>query len=361
MPEAMIWLSNQGRLRGGPLPAAQIDALRAGQARARATLRRAASLAVATAPDGASLAVRVTNLTGHKLPSGYPEGRRIWINARFFDAAGTLIAETGRYDPATADLARDTRIYEVHPGISRDWASTLLAVGYDPLMPLTFATDGAALHTLGDLAYGAVGDFLETFHFVLNNRVHEDRRIPPYGMTPEAAEERNVRPVPEDAYPLLPDGTYRYWDEVTVPIVPGAARAEVRLYYQSTSKEYASFLRHANVTNLTGEDFYQAWLNTGMSPPEEIAVAPWTAPPCTGPPAPIEDLVVSASGTLTLAWTPAFGATAYRVYRYRTPDRSDPPAILTVGAAGAADDVLEDGFDYFYDVRGINACGEAPR
>jgi hypothetical protein len=359
MPEAMIWLSGQGRLRGGALPAAQIDALRAGQTRARAMLRRAAAVTAATAPDGASILIRVVNLTGHKLPSGYPEGRRIWVNVRFFDAQDALVAETGRYDPATADLSRDTRIYEVHPGISRDWAETLLAVGYDPLMPLTFLADGTPHETLGDLAYGAVGDFLETFHFVLNNRIAGDRRIPPYGMRPDVARDRNVLPVPEDAYPLLADGTYRYWDEIAVPVAAGAARAEIRLYYQSVSKEYATFLRHANVTNASGRDFHDAWLNTGMSPPEEIALAAWTAPPCTAPPAAIGDLMVSASTTVDLAWSPVAGASAYRVYRYRTPDRSDTPVVLTIGSPPVADDVLGDGVDYFYDVRGVNACGES--
>ncbi len=62
-----------------------------------------------------------------------------------------------------------------------------------------------------------LGEFLETFHFVLNNRVLEDGRIPPFGLDPAEARQRNILSVPEDAFPLLPDGTYRYWDEFTVP------------------------------------------------------------------------------------------------------------------------------------------------
>ena len=52
---------------------------------------------LATAERGSSLTVtgntvRVTNLTGHKLISGYPEGRRMWLNVQWFDAAGQLMA-----------------------------------------------------------------------------------------------------------------------------------------------------------------------------------------------------------------------------------------------------------------------------
>ena len=39
------------------------------------------------------LDVRVTNWSGHKLPTGYPEGRRMWVQVRFLDDDETLIEE----------------------------------------------------------------------------------------------------------------------------------------------------------------------------------------------------------------------------------------------------------------------------
>ena len=39
------------------------------------------------------------------------------------------------------------------------------------------------------------------------------------------------------------------------------------VYYQTTSKEYIEFLRDANVTNTTGIDAYNAWVNSGKSAP----------------------------------------------------------------------------------------------
>ncbi|UCE46654.1 MAG: hypothetical protein JSW47_13655 [Phycisphaerales bacterium] len=54
-------------------------ALELGKQRAMELLKTAAKLTFTVAePDKAVL--RVTNLTGHKLPSGYPEGRRMWVN-----------------------------------------------------------------------------------------------------------------------------------------------------------------------------------------------------------------------------------------------------------------------------------------
>ena len=48
-------------------------------------LTNAATLAVGDA--GGQLKVTVTNECGHKLPTGYPEGRRIWLNVKFYDEA----------------------------------------------------------------------------------------------------------------------------------------------------------------------------------------------------------------------------------------------------------------------------------
>jgi hypothetical protein len=67
--------------------------------------------------DG-KLVVRVINRSGHKLPTGYGEGRRMWLNILYLDAAGQTIAERGHYDAETAQLTMDdTRVYEMHQGL----------------------------------------------------------------------------------------------------------------------------------------------------------------------------------------------------------------------------------------------------
>jgi hypothetical protein len=66
-------------------------AIQAGIGRARYMLQNAADLDVEV--EDLKLKVTVTNNTGHKLPTGYPEGRRIWINIRFYDSKMSLISE----------------------------------------------------------------------------------------------------------------------------------------------------------------------------------------------------------------------------------------------------------------------------
>src|SRR5262249_47887257 len=55
--------------------------------------------APASIDEGRALTVnvKVTNLTGHKLPTGYPEGRRMWINVQVRDGNGAPVWESGAY------------------------------------------------------------------------------------------------------------------------------------------------------------------------------------------------------------------------------------------------------------------------
>jgi hypothetical protein len=124
------------------LGADEAAALSNGVIRAEYMLRHAARMN-AEVVDG-ELKVQVINDTGHKLPTGYPEGRRIWINVRFYDESDTLLEELGGYDPATGVLTNDTKVYEIHPGIGTNLAS---ALSMDP---------GPSLH------------------FALNNQIYED-------------------------------------------------------------------------------------------------------------------------------------------------------------------------------------------
>ncbi len=67
-----------------------------------------------------AVVVRLTNETGHKLPSGYPEGRRTWVNVKAFDSNGSLVYESGAYDPNTGILTEDedAKIYLIKPGFT---------------------------------------------------------------------------------------------------------------------------------------------------------------------------------------------------------------------------------------------------
>lgn len=294
VPDAVKYMDTRGTLRlGGGLTQLQRDALDAGKIRAQDMLRSAASLSASQ--QGSALVVRVTNLTAHKLITGYPEGRRMWLNVKWFDAANALVREDGAYGnigrtvqdnagvshqvQSLLDL-HGTVVYEAKPGLDQQWASQLLGLGYSPGLILEYdrLTD-AAVHTLGQLATSPAGTQFHTFHFVLNNVVTEDNRIPPYGFKYDEARTRNALPVPATQYGNPgAGGTYNYWDERSFAIPAGATRAEVRLFYQQTSWEYVQFLWKANDRQNTflaneGVNLLDAWLNTGQAAPLQLTLA----------------------------------------------------------------------------------------
>jgi len=250
----------------------------------------------------------VTNLTGHKMISGYPEGRRVWINVRWLDSGGVLLpgTEVGAYGPigrSVTDLNQvehpvlslldldDTVVYQATPGMDQGWAAQLSALGYPDGMVLTYdrLTD-AVDHTVGELKLEEPDTRYHTFHFALNNVVVHDNRIPPFRMRYDDARTRNTLPIPKDQYgDPGTGGVYDHWDENDFDVPPGAATAEVRLYYQQTSWEYIQFLWLENDTlgpflGQEGINMLDAWANTGMCQPFEmafrsIAVAAVTAVP----------------------------------------------------------------------------------
>jgi uncharacterized repeat protein (TIGR01451 family) len=172
-------------------------------------LRKAATLSVNLLEQGGSKLARVTviNESGHKLPTGYPEGRRMWLNLRAYDSNGTLVREFGAYNPSTGEVANDTKIYEVLQGITPEFAA-LLGV-----------------------------DAGHSFHFLLNNTVLKDNRIPPRGFTNANFDQDGLRPVGAS----YADG--QYWDTTDFNVPPQTVRVVVTLYYQTASTAYLDFLR----------------------------------------------------------------------------------------------------------------------
>jgi len=205
--------------------------------------------ALSTFERGGELLVRIRNRSGHKLPTGYGEGRRMWINVQFYGGA-TIIAERGHYDSATADLTTtDTTVYEVVQGLD------------------------AAQAAASGVPAG------ESFHFVLNNAVLKDNRIPPRGYVESNFESVQAEPV---AYTYMDQ---HHWDDVTFAIPAGATSATVNLYHQTTSKEYIEFLRDENTTNNAGIDAYNLWDMFGKSAPVlmQTADVDLSLPDCVEP------------------------------------------------------------------------------
>lgn len=290
MLDVMPWMESAGTLPFGGGFALKQAAMSAGKQRARAMLDSAASLAVV---DGQ---VEITNLTGHKLISGYPEGRRMWLRLTYRDAGGTILRVDGEYGDLQvsldvngdglvdqADVVRtlldlsgaNTRIYEAQPGISREWARLLTGadggtVLVAPSTPVAFdRVTGAVTATLADVAAQASGTAKKTFHFVLNDTILSDNRIPPWRMSREIARQRNALPVPPELYGNPgPTGVYEHFDRVPLAPPIGATQVSIDLLYQTTSWEYVQFLKLANdgrnpaLADL-GRDLLAAWFTAG--------------------------------------------------------------------------------------------------
>jgi len=305
VPNAIQWLDSQSpsllRLGAGLNPI-QTQAMNRGVLRARASLQRAGALDI----TGNSL--RVTNLTGHKLITGYPEGRRMWLRTRWRNEQNQLLREDGGYGsftstvngtPYTVSSITDpnAKIWQMKLAITQDWALQLLLLGTPAATPLSFdRVTGAVNMTLLQLASMAPGTSHETFHFVLNNKVTTDNRIPPYGFRRADATARNALPVPVAQYgnPAA-NGIYQHYD--TVPLSPpvGATRADVDLLYQTSSWEYIQFLNLANPGSspflaTAGQELFDAYRNTGGSAPEVMTTARWCKLPGTN-----EDLVLETA------------------------------------------------------------------
>jgi hypothetical protein len=222
-------------------------------------------------PDqGLAVAVQVTNLAGHKLPTGYPEGRRMWLDVTVRDGDGQLVWESGAYDAATGVLSEDPQIkvYRTERGV--------------------WDRNGTGVCDLADLGGTPV------FHFVLNDCIALDNRIPPLGFT--GGSDPETRPVGY-SYPETSGGSGVLVNhDVTsyqVPLPPGTPSpltVEATLRYQTASKEYVDFLRDeavaegfpddciprsgAGAPSLSrGEILHDLWSTHDRSPPVAMGSA----------------------------------------------------------------------------------------
>jgi len=198
------------------------DRVEAAKARSIQMLRDASDLELELV--GGELRTRVINQTGHKLPTGYPEGRRLWLNVKFFDEKDQLVGEHGAYDYSEAQLLDvNTKIYET-------------------------------LHGFDETVANAVGlPAGKNFHLALANKRFFDNRIPPRGFTNANYEAINAAPV---GYAYA-DG--QYWDDTLYTIPPGATQAVVSLLHEVSTRDYMEFLRDENTTNDAGQKAFELW------------------------------------------------------------------------------------------------------
>ncbi len=208
-------------------------------------------------PDGvdlgeglADLTVTVTNETGHKLPTGYSEGRVMWLEV-IASYGDEVLWSSGAWDAEARTLQDDPqlRTYEAR----------------------------AQQHDSG-----------AQFHLLLNDEWVVDTRIPPLGLIADP----ETDPV-TDRYEPLDDGTWPNFDAHTygfagrpdlADVDEGDVSVRVRLLYLVNTDEYIEVLAEDNETNTAGDDVALLFETAGGAPPLVLAEQEITVPIVSAPP-----------------------------------------------------------------------------
>jgi hypothetical protein len=226
-PSVLTLELNQGE---GTNPAA----LLAGVDRAKQQLLLAATIKGLTYDSGTgALSFKVQNNSGHKLISGFPEGRRMFVNVKAY-AGGSLIYEVNPYDTAAGTLKGISYPYQSGMGLPNPLSLTANEIYVDDLV-----------YEMKPSSNDLTGE-AKTFHFALATGRYKDNRIPPKGFDIANASDRLSVPVSgggEDPNLFTNDEYTGGYDSVSLTIPAGAETVEVKLYYQTTSREYIEFLR----------------------------------------------------------------------------------------------------------------------
>lgn len=203
-------------------------ALLAGRNRALAQLSQAATIDnLSYDRMSGSLSFRVQNHTGHKLISGYPEGRRMFVNIRLY-AQGSLLHEVNPYDQNIGTLKGLDPVYSPQ----------------SPALMASESHDDSLVYEV-HMQSSLTGE-AHTFHFVLGTGRAKDNRIPPKGFRIAEAPGRLADPVSLGVSDPNLFSAAEYaggYDEIARSLPAGADAVEVRLFYQTTSREYIEFLR----------------------------------------------------------------------------------------------------------------------
>jgi uncharacterized protein (TIGR03382 family) len=239
-----VWGLDAVRAAAAPGDLDGLDAaFAANRAAALQNLAAAADVQVLL-PDGplpvdtdVQVKVRVLNRTGHKLPTGYADGRRVFLELRVNDQV-----VSGAYDGDAGALVSDPQL------------------------------------AVFEAVHGRSDGGLD--HLALHDTILKDTRIEPLGFVPD----EDTAPV-GISFRRDADGGSLGAAEWTYRVrFPGAALAggtgtvEARLFHQATTREYVEALAAANLTDGKGDRLHSIWEATGRAAPVLMTSASVSAP-----------------------------------------------------------------------------------
>lgn len=199
--------------------------------------------------------VRVTNQTGHKLPTGFPS-RRMWIHLRVADAEGGVLFESGDVDAAgrislDAGHTRPGCLASAKEGTAQDYADC-----YEPHRDVIESSEQVAVYE------AVMGDLHQRVTYVLlyANGYLKDNRLPPIGFDRKqldadatagvfglAARDPDFSP----DYPDLGSGGDLVRYRVMVGEPSGPVTIEARLLFQSIRPAFAEMLGESQDARVT--------------------------------------------------------------------------------------------------------------
>lgn len=247
-------LRDNAGVLGVPAPEEAFDAL---LDETRSFLGGAASLGFgepAIVADELLLPVTILNLSGHKLPTGYPS-RRAWLHVVARDEEGTRVFESGAWDPEGRLLDAEGEVREEERAGGPAWAHV------DELRAGDVLVYGVAMRD-------EAGE--QTFRLLSASGYLLDNRLLPAGWDPAQADLDHTAPVGvEGDASFVPGG-----DTVRLRLPPEAVAVQVELLYLSPSPRHLAEL--ATVDDPTVRGFLRL-AESSPPTPETLASADWHA------------------------------------------------------------------------------------
>lgn len=244
-------------------PDADAAAFDAVIARARAQLaERTATLELSAARAGDTLAVDITltNLTGHKFPSGYPS-RRAFLRVTVRDAKDALVFTSGAVDGAG-------RLVD---GVGQPLASELLGGPVQPHHREISRDDAAQVYE--SMMADKTGE--PAFRLLRGHSFAKDNRLLPAGWSPSHPDAARTGPAGVEGDPdfVAPRDTTRY--HVLAPAAAGPYTIAAELLYQPLAPRFAAELFAVDAPEVRA---FEALYETAEHAPERVAAAELAAP-----------------------------------------------------------------------------------
>ncbi|HET7833842.1 MAG TPA: fibronectin type III domain-containing protein [Gallionella sp.] len=211
---------------------------------------------VAGQPGVYEMKVKVLNQSGHRIPTGYPDGRRLWLSVAVKDSTGATVYQSGVYDAAQATLSTSaTEAFKRAQSnvIDATVAGNNAVMVYERVTGTCTDTNGAAIFPDPTAAVPAA---CAPSSALTNNFILFDNRIPPKGFTYADYRQAGVKFWNYNATTIVPyeEGgavAQRYpdgqnFDVVTYRFMAPAGivlTASAEAYWQTHTREFMEHLR----------------------------------------------------------------------------------------------------------------------